>query len=177
MEAVDGLKARLARLAPGLVRPAEPLKLVLDANALGRSGRALADLLRAHKVECEYADGQYVVLMFAPGNRPLDYERVEQGMKAAAQAPAEGAFRRNTPDPGLWVRLEEQARPQCTIRQAVFARQDLVPVEQAVGRVCALPTVACPPAIPIAVSGETIGPAAAELFGCYGIRRVAVTTE
>ena len=176
VEAVDGMKARLARLAPGLVRPAEPLKLVLDANALGRSGRALADLLRAHKVECEYADGQYVVLMFAAGNRPLDYERVEQGVKAAAQAPAEGAFRRNAPDPGLWVRLEEQARPQCTIRQAVFARQALVPVEQAVGRICALPTVACPPAIPIAVSGEAIGPAAAELFGYYGIRRVAVTT-
>ena len=70
VEAVDGLKARLARLAPGLVRPAEPLKLVLDANALGRSGRALADLLRAHKVECEYADGQYVVLMFRSWQPP-----------------------------------------------------------------------------------------------------------
>ena len=48
---------------------------------------------------------------------------------------------------------------------------------QALGRVCALPTVACPPAIPIAVSGEAIGPAAVELFRLYGGEQVAVTTE
>ena len=48
---------------------------------------------------------------------------------------------------------------------------------QALGRVCALPTVACPPAIPIAVSGEAIGPAAVELFRLYGVEQVAVTTE
>ena len=56
-------------------------------------------------------------------------------------------------------------------------RQELVAAGQALGRVCALPTVACPPAIPIAVSGEAIGPAAVELFRLYGVEQVAVTTE
>ena len=60
---------------------------------------------------------------------------------------------------------------------AGWARQELAAAGQALGRVCALPTVACPPAIPIAVSGEAIGPAAVELFRLYGVEQVAVTTE
>ena len=44
----------------------------------------------------------------------------------------------------------------------------------AVGRICAMPTVSCPPAIPIVVSGERIGPAALKLFARYGIKNVAV---
>ena len=60
---------------------------------------------------------------------------------------------------GVWADLAAQARPACTIRQAVFGPQARIPAREAEGRVCALPTVACPPAIPIAVSGEVIGPA------------------
>lgn len=36
------------------------------------------------------------------------------------------------------------------------------------------PTVGCPPAIPIAVSGEQIGPEALELFRRYGVEQVEV---
>jgi arginine/lysine/ornithine decarboxylase len=61
-----------------------------------------------------------------------------------------------------------------SIRQALFAPHETVPVEQALGRVCGAPTVACPPAIPIAVSGERIGEAAVALFHRYGIRTVDV---
>ena len=42
------------------------------------------------------------------------------------------------------------------------------------GRVCGLPTVGCPPAIPIAVSGERITPEALALFAYYGIEQVEV---
>jgi iron complex transport system substrate-binding protein len=51
-----------------------------------------------------------------------------------------------------------------TLRQAVFAPSEVAPVGEAAGRVCAAPTVACPPAIPIAVSGEVITLEAAALF-------------
>ena len=46
--------------------------------------------------------------------------------------------------------------------------------ENAAGRICAAPTVSCPPAIPIVISGEEITPADVELFRFYGIDRVAV---
>ena len=73
--------------------------------------------------------------------------------------------------------LEDILAADQAARQAVLARQERVPAGQALGRVCALPTVACPPAIPIAVSGEAIGPAAVELFRLYGVEQVAVLTE
>ena len=60
------------------------------------------------------------------------------------------------------------------MRQAVFAPQETIPAGSALGRVCALPIVSCPPAIPIVVSGEVIGPAALELFTAYGVETVSV---
>ena len=169
---LDALKERLSALCPGFVRPCEPLKLVLDGAAAGRSGSALADLFRAHRVECEYADTRYLVLMFTPDNLPRDFARVEEAAREAVAHPGREQDPGVLPD-GLWTDLARQARPACTIRQAVFAPQERVPAREAVGRVCALPTVACPPAIPIAVSGEVIGPAAAALLEAYGVKTVS----
>jgi arginine/lysine/ornithine decarboxylase len=61
-----------------------------------------------------------------------------------------------------------------TPREALLARSEIISVEDAVGRVAASPTVACPPAIPIAVSGEEITENALRLFRFYGIKTVAV---
>ena len=170
---LDELKERLSALCPGLVRPCEPLKLVLDGAAVGRSGSALAELFRAHRVECEYADTRYLVLMFTPGNLSRDFARVEEAARQAIARPGKEQDPGVLPA-GLWEDLARQARPSCTIRQAVFAPQKRVPAREAVGQICALPTVACPPAIPIAVSGEVIGPAAAALLEEYGIDSVSV---
>lgn len=158
-----------------LVRPSEPLKLVLDGSALGCTGRALAELLRQYAVECEYADNRYVVLMITPENPPRDWARIRTAVGAALAgewtAPASSAPEDDGP---LLAALKKEASPQCSIRQAVFAPQERVPVGRALGRVCALPTVSCPPAIPIAVSGERLGPAALSLLERYGIQDVAV---
>ena len=42
------------------------------------------------------------------------------------------------------------------IREAMFSQWEEVDCEDAVGRICASPCVSCPPAIPIAASGEEI---------------------
>ena len=44
----------------------------------------------------------------------------------------------------------------------------------AVGRICAMPTVSCPPAIPIVVSGEKITSAAVRLMQKYHVMQAAV---
>ena len=40
------------------------------------TGTELAEALRSAKVECEYADPRYVVLMFTRANPPQDFERL-----------------------------------------------------------------------------------------------------
>ena len=151
----------------------EPLKLTLDAAALGMTGTALAEALRQDRIECEYADPRYVVLMFTPENPAQDYERLAAAVaRLCAALPSAPAL--PEPEADVFTELAAEAAPVCTVRQAVFAPQEVVPAETALGRVCAMPTVSCPPAIPIVVSGERIGPAALKLFARYGIKNVAV---
>ena len=153
----------------------EPLKLTLDAAALGVTGTALADALRRGQLECEYADPRYVVLMFTPCNPPQDYARLRIVLRQCLHSlPAAGGLLQPEELAGEFVALAQQARTHCTIRQAVFAPQERIPVQQALGRICAMPTVSCPPAIPIAVSGEEITPAALELMQRYGVTEVSV---
>jgi arginine/lysine/ornithine decarboxylase len=62
----------------------------------------------------------------------------------------------------------------CSIRQALFAPHETVSPEMAQGRICGAPTVSCPPAIPIAVSGERISPEMVEWFRHCGVREINV---
>ena len=176
------LRARLNALAAGqgaalplaLDGPArEPMKLTLDAAALGLTGQALADHLRQSGMECEYADPRYLVLMFTPENPAEDFARLEAALAelcARGIPPVEPPAEHRE----AFCALARQAEPRLTVRQAVFAPQETIPAGAALGRVCALPTVSCPPAIPIVVSGEVIGPAALELFAAYGVETVSV---
>ena len=56
----------------------------------------------------------------------------------------------------------------------MLAPRETVPAAEALGRVCGLPTVGCPPAIPIVVAGERITAQAMELFARYGVENVEV---
>ena len=63
------------------------------------------------------------------------------------------------------------------MREATFAESETVKAESALGRICALPTVSCPPAVPIVVSGEKITKADIELFKFYGVDEIDVVKE
>ena len=63
------------------------------------------------------------------------------------------------------------------IREALFSPWEEIPVAQAVGRICAAPTVSCPPAVPIVVSGEVIQKDAVDVFSYYGRKTVCVVQE
>lgn len=154
----------------------EPLKLTLDAAALGLTGMALAEALRKYAIECEYADPRYVVLMFTPENPAQDYDRLEEAV-AAVCAALPGVPECPEPEGDTFTALAAEAGSVCSVRAAVFAPQQTIPAAEALGRVCAMPTVSCPPAIPIVVSGERVSPAAIELFARYHVETVAVIRE
>ena len=166
VRAVEALKADLA--AQGwAVAESEPLKVTLHASKRGWRGDALADFLRQNGVECEYADPDDLVLMVSPQNSPEDLEKVRAALAAAGQ----GSEAPQTPP--------QMARPRQAmgIRAALLAPAEEVPVTAAAGRVCAAPTVGCPPAVPVVVSGEEISPDAAAVFRYYGIETVRVVRE
>ncbi len=171
----EGYPARLAETAARIeelrrdlrsagweVEPSDPLRLTLRAPQ-GLTGTALAQSLAQQGVVCEYADRDFLVLMATPENAPEDFARLLQGLGPAPAQPA--------PLPRLPLARGERA---ASVRQALMAPQETVPVSQSLGRICGAPTVACPPAIPIAVSGERIGPEALAIMDYYGVETVDV---
>ncbi len=161
---LEKLKVRLRDRGWG-VEPSDPLRLTIAAPGAS-SGLELAGLLRERGIECEHADGDYLVLMFTPSNTPEELEILEA---ALGYAPAPPAEKKSLPLP-----RGEGAMP---LRRAMFAPQETVPAQKALGRICGAPTVACPPAVPIAVSGERIDREAVELFLRYGLETVDVVKE
>ena len=59
----------------------------------------------------------------------------------------------------------------------IFAESENIPVEKSAGRICSETNIPCPPAIPIAVSGEIIGEEQVAVFRHYGIEKVSVVKE
>ena len=114
-------------------------------------------------MECEYADMDFLVLMLTPENRAADIERFLH------------AF--GTNDAVLCAAADAAAGPWRTgmfrAGGAVCSTGDCTGGTVA-GPGLRRPYRGCPPAIPIAVSGERIGPEALELFRRYGVEQVEV---
>ena len=60
------------------------------------------------------------------------------------------------------------------VRDAVFSPSETIDVNCAKGRIVSGETVACPPAVPIVVSGEVIDHDAIDAFNYYGIKTCSV---
>lgn len=160
VERLDGLREQL-RGNGWQVEDSDPFRVTLCGDTDIMTAR-----LRAAGIEWEYADRDYLVLMATPENAPGDLDRVRT------------ALGRN-PGPVCPAPILPAARPETVLtpREAIFAPQETVPVEVSAGRVCASPTVGCPPAIPIVAAGERIDREAVELFRYYGVRSVSVAAE
>lgn len=144
------------------VEETEPLKLTINIPA-GMTGLELAERMREHQIECEYADPEYIVFMMTPENTTEDLKRLVEALGENVTA---------------YDEREKLQAAKCeralSIREALFAEQEEVSMEKALGCICGAPTVSCPPAIPIVVSGEVINKTAIELFKHYGIESVDV---
>ncbi|MDE7298640.1 MAG: amino acid decarboxylase [Lachnospiraceae bacterium] len=145
----------------------EPLKVTIAASRCGWSGMELSDRLRAHGIECEYADPDFLVLMFTPENPAADRGRLLSCMRDIPVGPSLHRAAPSFPPP----------RRSCSIREAVLSPHETVPVAAAAGRVMGPPTVHCPPAIPVVVSGEEINADAIPALEYYGICEAEVMRE
>ena len=149
------------------VMDGDPLKLTVFTGSMGYTGEEVAEVLRKNNVECEFADLDAVVLMATPENKDRDFERVLSALGSLQK-------KEGIPMMQMPVILPKQ---KMKIREAMFSQWEEVDCEDAVGRICASPCVSCPPAIPIAASGEEITAEMAELFKAYGIEKIEVVKE
>ena len=146
------------------VMDSDPLKLTVFTGQMGYTGEEAAEVLRKNGVECEFADLDAVVLMATPENRDADFEKVLSALESLRKKGEIEAVQ-------MPLILPKQ---KMKIREAMFSQWEEVDCADAVGRICASPCVSCPPAIPIAASGEEITAEMAELFRAYGIEKIQV---
>ena len=163
---VQELKVRLLRHGYTLYGQ-EPLKVTIEAKPFGYTGSQLADFLRERGMEPEFADRDYLVLMLTPelGERALT--RVAD---ALCQLPQLEAVTELAPDFSV-------PRQAMSIREAMLSPAEVISVAESIGRILAVPSVGCPPAVPILVCGEVIDDHTAACFRYYGIDRCAVVKK
>ncbi len=162
---LGALKRRL--MAAGIpVMDSDPLRLTIAAHRFGRAGYELADALRSHSAEPEFADRDWLVMMFTPDTDESAYSRVE----AALTGVEPGA-------PFHALTAPRGAGRALTPREAMLAPRITVPSALAAGRVSASAAVSCPPAIPVAVMGERITAEQASLLAALGIESADVVKQ
>lgn len=145
----------------------EPLHLTIKAFEAGFCGNDFAELLRKYGVECEYSDRQFVVLLFSPYEPAENFKKLSLALENSLnEVPA---FTHKNADFHLPV-LEQVM----SVREAVFSTSELIDVENSENKISASVNVPCPPAIPIAVSGERINRECVEIFKEYGINKINV---
>lgn len=163
---VEKLKSYISSLGFDVVK-SEPLKVVVDASSVGISGDKLSDILRNDGVESEFSDEDYLVLMLTAFNDEKDFEKI-----AKAFSKVEIRGKRQKPCFAL-----KNIESVMSLRDAVFSPCEIVKVRESLGRICAMPTVNCPPAVPIAVCGEVITEEMIRIFEYYHINSVKVLNE
>jgi len=163
---------RLRRTFAGRLIFAEgdPLHITVKAAESGYDGSELAELLRSGGVECEYADSSLVILLMSPMNTPDDYARLTAALGGALAASKKHEPHKDFIDLALPRRV-------MSIRGAAFSPSEEIPVEAAEGRICAAVKVPCPPAVPIAASGEVIDRDCIDIFKRYCIATVNVVSR
>ena len=154
LETIEGIELVDHRFVgrPG-VAGYDPLRIVLDVRATGRTGYELADALRrSYDVHPELATQATIVLIVGMGESRAALERVAGDVEEVVGR-LEG--------PGA---TEAIVRPTATFqdemalppREAFLGEWEVVPVEDAVGRVSCESIAGYPPGIPALLPGERI---------------------
>src|SRR3954464_8007318 len=156
---IDGLEVLDARFVgrPG-VFAYDPLRLAIDVRGIEITGYELATMLRERAdVNLELAGENVIVAVFGMGERAADPGR--RLVAALRDAVADLAARDGggaTGSGGAFAPPPPWGELVMGPRDAFFAPQEVVPVEQAVGRIATESLAAYPPGIPNVLPGERL---------------------
>ncbi len=142
----------------------EPLKLTLAPKAYGYTGIQLGQLLLEQQMVCEFSDPDYLVMMLTPENGEESLWKIENTLlHLPRKAPISGA-----------MPLLEQPEVVMSMQEAMLQPGVQLPLSQCLGRVLCVPTVSCPPAVPVLVCGERVSESAIAVMEYYGIETLQV---
>ena len=149
---LDVLDERLA--GRNSVAAWDPLRLSVDVRGTGATGHRIAQLMREKDdVVLELFSENVIVATFGLGETPTaTADRLVEGLRHAVEeiGPADVEHRRAFAEPPPWGPLE------LAPRDAFLGPQEVVPFQQAEGRIAAESLAAYPPGVPNVLPGERL---------------------
>lgn len=162
-EKVESLKKTLTAKGFSLFGN-EALKLTISAKEYGYKGTELAEILNKKGIVCEFADSDFLTLMFTPENSDEDLKKLKDALLSVKRKDA-----LNTSFPKV-----QRLKKAMSIREALFSTAKEVDAKNAKGQILASYAVSCPPAVPIAICGEVIDESALKAFEYYNIKKIRI---
>ncbi len=163
IEKIAELKADLISHGYSLIE-SEPMKLTICAKEYGYEGYALSEMLLQSGIYSEFSDPDYLVLMPSAENSAEELSRLRS---ALLSIPKRDRIESAVPKLSLPSR-------RMSARDALFSPEEIIPAESSLGRIISTVNAACPPAVPIIVSGEEIDGGAISAFKYYKIEKINV---
>ena len=120
--------------------------------------------MQSEGIYVEFADPDYLVLMFTPQIGIDGLAQLEDALKSLPQR------NRILEMPPILT----PSKPVMSPREAALCPFEAVPITECLGRILARSSVGCPPAVPIVICGEEIDNAALSCFSYYGIEHCNV---
>lgn len=145
----------------------EPLKLTIDAKKIGYSGDELYKILQSNNIVCEFSDPDFLVMMFTPNTEKAETDKLKRVLFSVE---IKNEVTKKAPQ---MSRAEKVYSP----REAAFMPSEKIPASMCMGRILAVSSVGCPPAVPIVVGGERIDSTAIECFEYFGINECTVIVK
>lgn len=132
-------------------------KIVIDFKPLGISPDKAAQMLEKKGIYAELSDGRYIIFYLSPMTMVKDMNGLYRALMAVKSAKnLAGTYRELPPVP--------ECERTYSFQYALKHAAELIPLKKAVGRMCARNAGITPPCVPVAVAGEIITDAAADLL-------------
>jgi arginine/lysine/ornithine decarboxylase len=161
--AVSKLKQDLIKIGY-ILNESDLLRITIDVNLYGYTGFDYAIQLQKHGIVCEMRDSRFIILLFSTITKEKNTQRVFEAMMSI---------------PPKKPLLNNQISVNCQLstvncRKAFFSKKRKIPVNQAIGEICAGVHVSIPPCVPLIIPGEIISAEIAMVLKNSGVHEIDV---
>lgn len=160
---VDTLKTKLLGNGFCLVGN-EKLKITIATKPFGYLGNEVSDILAQNNIVAEFSDPDYLTLMLTPEIDDTALSCLEKVLLSLNPKPA-------IDEKPPVIHLPKKIMSP---KSACMSAAQTLPIDDCFGKVLALGTVGCPPAVPIIASGEEIDENVINAARYYGIKNFTV---
>ncbi|MCM3758294.1 aminotransferase class I/II-fold pyridoxal phosphate-dependent enzyme [Sporosarcina aquimarina] len=127
-------------------------KLVIRVNGLGRTGFEVYSLLKQrYGIQMELAEGYVVMAIITPADTEISIGRL-----TAALLDIERTHKKSHVLHSAWTVVDSVNELVMTPRDAYYAEQESIAIDDAIGRISADTLMIYPPGIPLVIPGERI---------------------